>query len=130
VDDAAATVSEMTFADGALPIVQHLENPVRQPWEDMVQAFARELNLPAPVAPFGQWLEEVANAQHSDEDLPVKKLKAFFENFFKTVACGHVVLGTEVAKTQSPTLSNMGPVSDLLVKAYVDYWKSTGYLRK
>ena len=113
-----------------MPIVQHLENPIRQSWDAMLQSFGRELGLPAGKVPFGEWLDQVAAADGDDETFPVKKLTFFFKSFFQSVACGQVVLDTAVSRGQSKTLNAMTAVGDETVKAYADYWKSTGYLSK
>jgi hypothetical protein len=96
----------------------------------MMQSFGQELGLPASDVSFEQWLDQVAASEGDDETLPVKKLAVFFKSFFQSVACGQVVLGTEVSKAQSNTLANMTAVSDETVKGYVDHWKSIGYLSK
>ncbi|KAK5991526.1 Non-canonical non-ribosomal peptide synthetase ascB [Cladobotryum mycophilum] len=130
VDDAAAVISEIAFSTNhSLPIAQHLENPVRQAWGDLVDSIGLQLGITNAPVPFDQWLEQVANAE-SDEDVPVKKLYAFFKYSFEAVACGQVILGTDVARTSSSTLRNMRAIDDATIQNYIRYWRDIDYLRK
>jgi hypothetical protein len=108
--------------------VLHLENPVRQPWSSVVEHFGRQLGLVKPPVSFDEWLDQVASAPSDDELYPVKKLLAFFKNGFRPVACGQVVLGTDVARTHSATLRDMGALDDGTISGYINYWKKIGYL--
>ncbi|CAN8103575.1 unnamed protein product [Discula destructiva] len=130
VDDAAQVILDVTLAaagDG-LPLVQHLENPIRQPWSHMIAAVGRQLKLAkAPIA-FDKWLELVVDAGGSDEAYPVRQLSEFFKASFQAVACGQVVLDTTVACSRSKTLSTSVAVDDDLLGAYVRHWKCIGYL--
>lgn len=130
VDDAASVVTDVTFAPGNVPTVQHLENPTRQPWTDMLKSFGRHLGVPKPPVPFDEWLGQVAGPDSDEELYPVKKLYTFFKNSFQTVACGQIVLSTDVAQAHSTTLRDMGAVTDETVDGYVKYWKNIGYLKK
>ncbi|GKT46887.1 adenylate-forming reductase Nps11 [Colletotrichum spaethianum] len=130
VDDAASVVSEITFSSGELPIVHHLDNPTRQSWSGMVETFGKGLNLNKTPVPFEEWLDQVASPEHDDEQYPVKKLYPFFRHFFQAVACGKVVLGTNVTVARSNTLRDMGAINEATVQAYVKYWFNVGYLSK
>ncbi|KAK4112265.1 gluconate kinase [Canariomyces notabilis] len=128
VDKAASVVSEIVFSQSKLPTVLHLENPVRQPWSSVVEHFGRQLGLVKPPVSFDEWLDQVASAPSDDELYPVKKLLAFFKNGFRPVACGQVVLSTDVARTHSATLRDMGALDDGTISGYINYWKKIGYL--
>lgn len=142
VDDAAEVVSEMLFNrikdGGVLPLVQHLENPVRQPWSEMIEILGKKLKgVVKPAVPFDQWLDLVtagdaaASGEDGDEDsLPVKKLADFFRHFFRPMATGLVQLETKVAQSQSRTLKTIGAVSAEDVGKSIQYWENIGYLKK
>jgi len=130
VDKAASVVSEILFSESKLPAVLHLENPVRQPWSNVLEQFGKELGLFKPPVSFDDWLNQAANAGSDDELYPVRQLYDFFKNGFRAVACGQVVLGTDVAKTHSSTLRDMGVVDDATISGYINYWKTIGYLSK
>ncbi|KAK3394801.1 gluconate kinase [Podospora didyma] len=130
VDKAASVVSEIAFSETKLPPVLHLENPVRQPWSKVLEQFGKELGLFKPLVSFDDWLDQAANAGSDDELYPVRQLYDFFKNGFRAVACGQVVLGTDVTKTHSTTLHDMEAVDDATISGYVNYWKKIGYLSK
>ncbi|PSR83578.1 hypothetical protein BD289DRAFT_410634 [Coniella lustricola] len=140
VDDAAAVVSEVLFntssniAGNPIPLVQHLENPVRQPWSEMIEVLGTDLQgINKPAAPFEEWLELVAAAGENgadEESVPVKKLADFFRDFFRPMATGLVQLDTKVAQGQSSTLKNSVAVGAEEVRKSVKYWEKIGYLRK
>ncbi|KAF7562622.1 hypothetical protein G7046_g1521 [Stylonectria norvegica] len=130
VNDAAAVVAEIALGTGDLPIAQHLENPIRQSWNDVITSIGRQLNLPKAEVSFEEWLDKVASAEGHDEDIPVKKLHGFFKQSFAIVACGQVILDTAVARKSSSTLRNLTIVDEATLKAYLDYWKEIGYLKK
>jgi hypothetical protein len=109
--------------------VHHLENPVRQPWSDVLEKLGRQLGLSKPPVPFDNWLDQVASPDADEELYPVKKLFFFFKNGFRPAACGQVVLGTDVARAHSRTLDEMEAIGDDTLSAYVKHWKKIGYLR-
>ncbi|KAK4200400.1 L-aminoadipate-semialdehyde dehydrogenase large subunit, partial [Triangularia verruculosa] len=132
VDDAAKVLVEFVSSERELPLVLHLENPVRQDWEKVIQLFGEELGI-RDSAPFGQWMERVQGevAAGKDSELyPVSGLYSFFEHSFRAVACGQVALGTESARRYSDTLRRMGSVDASTIRRYVDYWRKNGYLGK
>ncbi|KAF6788140.1 gluconate kinase [Colletotrichum sojae] len=130
VDDSASVISEITFASGEPHLIQHLENPRRQPWSGLIDAFSHHLRLSEPTVPFEDWLAQVASNDRDDDLYPVKKLHTFFKHSFREVACGAVVLDTYVAKNQSIALRNMGTISDADIEKYVKYWVDVGYMGK
>ncbi|KAK4172027.1 L-aminoadipate-semialdehyde dehydrogenase large subunit [Triangularia setosa] len=132
VDDAAKVLVEFVSSERELPLVLHLENPVRQDWEKVIQLFGEELCIRNSV-PFDQWMKRVqveVAAGMKSELYPVSGLYSFFEHSFRAVACGQVVLGTELARRHSETLGNMGSVDASTIRRYLDYWRENGYLGK
>ncbi|KXX82807.1 L-aminoadipate-semialdehyde dehydrogenase large subunit [Madurella mycetomatis] len=131
VDDAAKVVVEVASSSQKPPIVLHLENPVRQPWDGVMKTVGEELGI-AKSLPFDEWLDRVqgGGAGEDGELYPVKKLYAFFKHSFRAAACGQVVLGTDVARAYSNTLCNMRAVDDTMVRNYVGYWKDIEFLSK
>lgn len=131
VDEAARVVVEVASSSQKPPVVLHVENPVRQPWDGVMKTVGEELGI-AESLPFGEWLDRVqgGGAGEDDELYPVKKLHDFFKHSFRAVACGQVVLGTDVARAYSDTLREMRAVDDATVRSYVSYWKDIGYLSK
>jgi hypothetical protein len=114
--------------------VHHVENPVRQAWSDMFECIGKELKLAKALVPFEQWLDQVASGRgdtNADDDAyPAKKLYSFFKLSFRPVACGQVIMGTDIARTRSNTLRNMRAVDVATVHGYLRHWSETGYLKK
>ncbi|KAK7419763.1 hypothetical protein QQX98_003135 [Neonectria punicea] len=130
VDDAAAVISDMTFSADVPPISQHLENPVRQAWSDVIASIGQQLNLANAPVPFDNWLDQVASAGGEGDAYPIRKLHDFFKHSFRAVACGQVILDTAVARASSVTLRNSSAVDDATIQGYIRHWKETGYLQK
>ncbi|KAK0658319.1 hypothetical protein QBC41DRAFT_385820 [Cercophora samala] len=127
VDATAAAVVEILFNNNPLQLVYHLENPVRQSWQETIRLLANELEFtPAQVVPFEQWLEGVMSAP--DQDNPAKKLSQFFQNEFGKMSCGGIILDTAVARRDSPTLKRMGTIDPDQVRLYIQYWRNCGVL--
>lgn len=130
VDSAAAAVSEILLGNdsrhGSMRLVYHLENPVRQCWQDVVAALCKELQIDNLVS-FEEWLDLVATAD--DVANPAKKLVDFFSAHFNQMASGELVLDTVVAQGASPTLAGMSAVDSSYLQAYISYWRSLGILK-
>lgn len=131
MDIAAATITDILLCNKSSQMVYHLENPVRQSWNDILHLVAAELHMPpSEFIPFDQWMNKVCTASAAaDEDLPVKKLEGFFRADFEHMACGDVILDTKNARDVSPTLRRLGRLSRDTLVSYIDYWKSIGYLK-
>jgi hypothetical protein len=112
-------------------LVYHLENPIRQPWHDIVVTIAQQLGLgQAPLLSFHEWIERVrAVPEDEDAENPCKALLGFFESDFERMDCGGVVLDTAATQAISSTMLNMDIVSEELVVSYVRNWKVTGFLK-
>ena len=131
MDIAAATISDILLCDKPSKTVYHLENPVRQSWNDVLRIVAAELHiLPYKFIPFDQWMNKVCVASaEADENLPVRKLEGFFRADFEHMACGDVILDTKNAREISPTIRRLGQLGRDTLVSYIDYWKSIGYLK-
>ena len=137
VDVVASTLAELALgsvsgspaASPPYPIY-HIDNPVRQPWQDMVSVLARALDIPlANVLPFTEWVRRVRRFPGSvEKDNPAFKLIDFLDENFLRMSCGGLLLDTAHTRQHSPTLAALGPVSDEMAEGYVRYWKRTGFL--
>ena len=109
-------------------LVYHLENPVRQSWRDALTLIASKLGLSdTDLLPFDDWLETVSMS--AGDANPAKLLIDFFQADFKHMACGKVILGTENARKVSSTLRKMDVIGESTIAAYVDQWRSIGFLK-
>lgn len=130
VDSAAAAAAEILLGNdsshGSMRLVYHLENPVRQWWQDVVAALCKELQIDS-IVPFEEWLDLVATAD--DVANPAKKLVDFFSAHFNQMALGELVLDTVAAQGASATLAGMRAVDSSYLQAYISYWRSLGVLK-
>ncbi|KAL9095877.1 MAG: hypothetical protein Q9165_001874 [Trypethelium subeluteriae] len=128
VDAAAKALSEILFDHRPLQLVYHLENPVRQGWEEAVKLISRELNIPnSSIIPLQRWLDLVASAPGLDN--PASSLINFLRNDFLKMSCGSMVLDTSSSRSVSSTMANMGPVEEHTIKAYLSYWSRIKLLK-
>lgn len=129
VDLVAATLGELLMSDTASDLVYHIDNPARQPWQDMIAALARALDIaPENIVPYGKWVDRVRRFRGSTADNPALQLEDFFVHYFVPMSCGGLVLDTSKTRTYSKTLAGMGPVGGELVAKYIARWKETGFL--
>jgi thioester reductase-like protein/SAM-dependent methyltransferase/acyl carrier protein len=132
VDRVAGTMADLLLLDAAVRVhaVYHIDNPVRQPWEELLPVVARELGVPArSVVGFAQWVRRVRRFPGAVDDNPAARLVDFLADNFVRMSCGGLLLETRNTCMHSPTLSAVGPVSEELVKKYVDWWKGAGFLQ-
>lgn len=110
--------------------IYHIDNPVGQPWQNMVPVLARALGIPSSnVLPFTEWVRRVRHFPGSVErDNPAFKLIDFLDGNFLRMSCGGLLLDTAHTRQHSPTLAAMGPVSDVTAEGYIRYWRRTGFL--
>ncbi|KAL4783812.1 hypothetical protein BJX76DRAFT_357597 [Aspergillus varians] len=127
VDQAAASVTELLLSSTASDLVYHVENPIRQPWYDMLEIIGAELNIPLTL-PWDQWLQRVSRTD--DEGNPAKKLSDFFAKDFLRMACGEVIMGTDAARGVSATLRGSDGVTGGTVRGYLQYWRDVGWLKE
>jgi hypothetical protein len=110
-------------------LVYHLENPIRQPWSEVLDILASELEVDKHHhVPFTKWLEEVKRTP--EEGNPAGALAEFFEENFEWMSGGGVVLSTETSRRDSPTLRRVGPVQAETIRKYTEYWRSIGFVRE
>ncbi|KAI4254410.1 MAG: hypothetical protein LQ352_003112, partial [Teloschistes flavicans] len=103
VEDVAATLSDLIFSSSSASAsigsgeFYHIDNPVRQPWRDLIPILASELDIPPTnIVPFDKWIEKVKRFWGSEErDNPARKLAGFLEEDFERMSCGGVMMGTE-----------------------------------
>lgn len=121
-------ISELLLAKNAPALVYHVENPVRQSWDDALSTIALDLKI-AKSLPFETWLDDVcASIDSSNEGNPAKKLEDFFRHDFQRMACGQVIMGTDKSRKASVTLRNMDVLPAEVISSYVSYWRSVGFL--
>ncbi|RMZ86788.1 hypothetical protein DV736_g5986, partial [Chaetothyriales sp. CBS 134916] len=111
VDDVAGALVDLAFTDTPYP-VYNIDNPVRQPWSDILAVLADSLSIPQKnIIPFEDWIDLVRNATDlpEQENPTVKLLDFLCENFFR-MSCGGLLLETTKAQGHSPTLGRVGPV--------------------
>jgi nucleoside-diphosphate-sugar epimerase/acyl carrier protein/ubiquinone/menaquinone biosynthesis C-methylase UbiE len=130
VDDVAGTLSNLLFQNDNSPTypIYHIDNPTRQPWSEMVQVLAEELGV--QVIPFDDWVRRVGDHPGPVEsENPAAKLIEFFENDFKRMSCGGLLLDTARSCQHSETLRAVGPVAAETARKYVVAWKESGFLQ-
>ena len=129
VDDVAGTLADLVLTEAPHPIY-NIDNPVRQPWEDMLPVIADALRIPrSNIVPFLEWVQIVRSAADcSEKENPAAKLGEFFEQDFLRMACGGLLLDTTKAREHSATLRAVAPVSAGVAEGYFAYWKKVGFL--
>lgn len=130
VNDIAATLGDLLISDASPYPIYHVENPARQPWQEMTAVLADALDIPrANIIPFDDWLDRVRQFPGSTEtDNPARKVIEFLNEHFLRMACGGLILDTTKSREHSKTLASQEPVSADLVRKYVCAWKDMGFL--
>ncbi|CBF89312.1 hypothetical protein AN0523.2 [Aspergillus nidulans FGSC A4] len=120
VDDVAAALGDLLLTNKPAYSVYHIENPVRQPWPDMLTILADALDIPRTNAvPFKEWLRRVRHFPPSlgFSENPAARLADFFETDFLRMSCGGMILDTTRSREHSATLRSLGPIDqDLVMK--------------
>ncbi|KAI1085457.1 hypothetical protein F5B20DRAFT_587488 [Whalleya microplaca] len=115
--------------------VYHVDNPVRQPWRQMIPVLADALGIPADtgVVPFAEWVRRVREhprrVEGPEGENPAFLLIDFLDDNFLRMSCGGLLLDTKKVREHSPTLAKAGPVSDEVARLFVQSWKDMGFLR-
>ncbi|KAL3489679.1 putative NRPS-like enzyme [Aspergillus germanicus] len=131
VDLASAVLAEIIFNADTLELIYHLENPVRQPWNEVLDIMASELDVDKHNRrPMAEWVEEVRRRPLGDDSNPAATIADFFQENFEWMSDGSVVLSTETSRRHSPTLRRAGPVQDEAIRRYLHYWRSIGLIRQ
>lgn len=131
VDQVAGTLSDLLLGD-ATPNhpIYHIDNPVRQPWKEMIPILADALEIPrANIIPFSEWVRRVRQFPGNVEwDNPAAKLIEFLDDNFLRMSCGGLLLDTAKSREHSKALAAVGPVSGDVARKYIRYWKEIGFL--
>lgn len=118
----------MLLSPQVLPPFLHLENPIRQPMRDIIAIMGREMDVqPSRVdgtlVPFEEWLVLATKSGAISASL-----KDFFEQDFRVLGQGQIVLDTKLSRPVSKTLESESGVAKEVVEGYVRKWKATGFL--
>lgn len=124
VDRAARVSMDILLGPGPRELVYHLENPVRQSWQDMCTVIERSLSLePSNRLAFNDWLKMFAGSKGASQEL-----MEFFHDHFLQMSGGNLVLDTKNARTASAALRSTGGIDHGTVRNYLDSWKRVGFL--
>lgn len=132
VDAVAAVCADLALGELNSGIY-HIDNPVRQPWEEMLPLLASELGIPERnIIPFEEWIQRVRsfpNEATPGNDLnPAKRLVDFLEADFLRMSCGGVLLATERSQKNSQAMRRVTSVNSEIVRKYISSWKARGFL--
>ncbi|KAF7171666.1 hypothetical protein CNMCM5623_003994 [Aspergillus felis] len=119
MDIAGRAVSDITLSNSQQHFY-HVENPIRQPWVDLLTSLRSELRL--SLVDFEDWIMQ---ARQSDL---LTGLEDFFTNDFETLASGGIILRTDSSRAVSQSLRSCGGVGVNLLKKYLQSWKDQGAL--
>lgn len=135
VDDMAGTLIDILQQpeDVRLHPIYHIENPVRQPWVDMIATLANALDI-EDVIPFEEWVRRVREwpvkaDNGADGANPAYLLTDFLDDNFTRMSCGGLLMGTANAREHSSTLARVGSVSEATTRLYVNKWREMGFLK-
>lgn len=135
VDEVAGTLVDLVFLDEDkthYPIY-HVDNPVRQPWKEMIPVLAKALDIsPQGVIPFRDWVQRVRDHPRQVEgpegENPAFLLIDFLDDNFIRMSCGGLLLDTIKVREHSKTLANAGPVNERVTRQFIQSWKDMGFL--
>ncbi|GAB7350141.1 hypothetical protein MBLNU459_g0810t2 [Dothideomycetes sp. NU459] len=125
VNEIAGTLSDLVLSDHAPQPLYHVDNPVGQSWRDMNAILAKALRIPNLI-PFGEWIDRVRTSGQKNN--PAATLLEFLDSNYLRMSCGGLVLDVGGTLAHSPTLANVGPVSEEVVRRYIHVWKEIGFL--
>ncbi|KAL2810527.1 hypothetical protein BJX63DRAFT_434174 [Aspergillus granulosus] len=129
VNDVAAALGDLLLADNTPYPIYHIDNPVRQPWREMIPVLGQSLGVPRDrIIPFADWVQRVRSFAGSEVDNPAIRLIEFLDSNFLRMSCGGLLLETTKAREHSRTLAQEGPVSEDVARRYVKAWKEMGFL--
>ncbi|KAG7086748.1 putative NRPS-like protein biosynthetic cluster [Marasmius oreades] len=140
VNRAAVVICELLFCQRFQPFY-HLENPSRQSWEGIIEHLSKAL-IPSdnngdpststgtlPVIPFPEWVERVRSFGGDPTQNAALKIMDFIQRDFVRMAGGSVILNTNGARKDSPTMVRSTAVERRHVEEYCGYWRSVGVLK-
>ncbi|KAL9110680.1 MAG: hypothetical protein Q9227_004857 [Pyrenula ochraceoflavens] len=135
VDAVAGTLADLvTLPPETTPYpVYHIDNPIRQPWSEMIPLLGDALDIPrANVIPFQDWVQRVRDHPTKVEgprgENPAMVLLEFLDGNFLRMSCGGLLLDTKKSREHSQTLANTGPVGEDVVRLFIRSWKESGFL--
>ncbi|KAK3381180.1 polyketide synthase [Podospora didyma] len=130
VNDMAAALSELLLLPHRPQPIYHIDNPVQQPWSEMVSMLAGALDIPdSNIIPFDEWVSRVRRSPLAPEtDNPAARLIDFLDFHFRRMSCGGLLMDLTKACHDSPALAAVGPVTQDVVDKYVASWKAMGFL--
>lgn len=130
VDQVAGTLSDLLLGESTPYPIYHIDNPVRQPWKEMIPILADALDIPRKnIIPFSEWVRRVRQFPgHVEWDNPAAKLIEFLDDNFLRMSCGGLLLDTVKSIEHSETLAAVGPVDEDTARKYIRYWKEIGFL--
>ncbi|KAL1881213.1 Type I Iterative PKS [Diaporthe australafricana] len=135
VNDVAGMLADLLSlgdSSAAAYPVYHIDNPVGQPWQEMVPVLADALDIPRDrVIPFKDWVKLVRRAPlHTDLENPAARLIEFLDTSFERMSCGGLILDTAKSQEHSQTMAALGPVAADVAHKYVKSWKRMDFLQK
>ena len=135
VDIVAGTIVDLlTLPKADQPYATyHIENPVRQQWQQTLPILAQALDIPRQnMITLEEWVQRVRDhpcgVEGPEGDNPAILLVDFLENNFVRMSCGGLLLDTAKARQHSKTLAGCGPVSESVIRLFVQSWKDAGFL--
>lgn len=130
VDDVAGTLCDLVLAENRPHPIYHIDNPVRQPWREMIPVLADALDIPRTNAiPFQEWVQRVRDFPALVEsDNPAARLIDFLDENFLRMSCGGLLLETTKAREHSRTMREVTPVSEEVARKFVRAWKEIRFL--
>ncbi|KAI0902041.1 hypothetical protein F4806DRAFT_502023 [Annulohypoxylon nitens] len=137
VDQVAGTLVDLVFLpeDKTHYPIYHVDNPVRQPWKEMIPVLADALDIsPDGIIPFQDWVQCVRDYPRQVEgpegENPAFLLIDFLDDNFIRMSCGGLLLDTIKVREHSKTLANAGPVNERVTKQFIQSWKDMGFLSR
>lgn len=125
VNRAASILSDVLLHTSTPSLVYHVENPIRQPWSNVLIVMERKLNLKSlPRMGFAAWLTEASKSGHVPTDL-----LHFLERHFIRMSGGGLVLDTKNTRMISTTCCSTGSLGINDIERYIEFWKSEGFLQ-
>ncbi|KAI1145783.1 hypothetical protein F4825DRAFT_442844 [Nemania diffusa] len=100
----------------------HLENPIRQPMQDVIAIMGDELGLARPYTrPLDEWIARATELG------AIRSLEGFFADHYLDLAQGAVSLATDRARAVSQTLRGQSAVPKEMLVRYVRDWRREGF---
>ncbi|KAK4555343.1 hypothetical protein LTR86_007640 [Recurvomyces mirabilis] len=131
VDQVAGTLSDLILQNVSTPYqIYHIDNPVRQPWRDMVSIWASALDISQDnIVSYSEWASRVRHFSGPvKQDNPAHKLIDFLDQNFFRMSCGGLLLDTTHAREHSPTLAAVESVNEKCALGYIAFWRDVGFL--